>query len=841
MGFEAPKGVPTVFDPSFTGVGQKAGLEIWRIEKLKVVKKDPNDKAYKGQLHEGDSYIVLHTKMVNNALQRHIYFWLGKDSSQDEQGVAAYKTVELDQSLGDEPVQHREVQGHETDEFQALFKHAGGLRYLEGGVETGFKHVDRDAFDTRLLHVKGRRNIRVSQVAIAAASLNSGDVFILDAGRQIYQWNGKESSKVEKLKALEVVSRIRDEERGGNATVTVIEEGKGDDSKFWEAMGCSKPAKIKSASEGGDDAKYSREGAGAATLYRVSNASGSMTVEELDQKPPKQEQLDTNDAFILDCGPSGIFVWVGKGADKEERAFAMQTGMKFLKDKGYPNHTPVTRVVEFGETPLFKQNFPGWKEANALLPGQTGQRKKSFIKKQFSASTLHTRAEREKQSLPDDGKGTLTIWRIENFECVEVPKDQCGHFYSGDSYVMLYTYIPEGKTKEEYIIYFWQGHKSSQDERGASAAHAVRIDEEYGGAPVQVRVVQNKEPNHFYLVMNNLYGGMVVHEGGHASGWKNVQDTDNYDTDGTRLFQVRGTNDWNTRAIQVDEEAKSLNSGDVFVLETPGNVFLWFGKGCTGDEREFAKKIVSKVVPKRGSSFETITEGNEPAEFWQGIGWNPDNGRPTYAEVKDATEENMREPRLFQCSNNRGYFYVEEIFDFDQEDLIEEDVMLLDNYTEVFVWIGKDANVEEKKGALEAALKYVETDTSGRTIDDTTIMQIKQGFEPSNFRCHFHAWDDDKWSSGLSYEELVKSLEGSGVDAGPVAVQAALDKYSGNQKFPYEQLLDNSKLPEEVDLTAKEKYLSDEEFEKYFEMSRAEFNALPKWKQNGKKKAVKLF
>ena len=64
-GFEAPKGVPTVFDPSFTGVGQKPGLEIWRVEKLAVVKKGPSDKAYKGELHEGDSYIILSTKVVS--------------------------------------------------------------------------------------------------------------------------------------------------------------------------------------------------------------------------------------------------------------------------------------------------------------------------------------------------------------------------------------------------------------------------------------------------------------------------------------------------------------------------------------------------------------------------------------------------------------------------------------------------------------------------------------------------------------------------------------------------------------------------------------------------------
>ena len=33
---------------------------------------------------------------------------------------------------------------------------------------------------------------------------------------------------------------------------------------------------------------------------------------------------------------------------------------------------------------------------------------------------------------------------------------------------------------------------------------------------MQVRVVQNKEPPHLYLVMKN-FGGMVVHEGGRVS------------------------------------------------------------------------------------------------------------------------------------------------------------------------------------------------------------------------------------------------------------------------------------------------------------------------------------
>jgi hypothetical protein len=60
---EPPKGLPTVFDPSYKGVGQKVGLEIWRVEALKVVKKAANDECYQGKFWNGDSYIILQTKV----------------------------------------------------------------------------------------------------------------------------------------------------------------------------------------------------------------------------------------------------------------------------------------------------------------------------------------------------------------------------------------------------------------------------------------------------------------------------------------------------------------------------------------------------------------------------------------------------------------------------------------------------------------------------------------------------------------------------------------------------------------------------------------------------------
>lgn len=40
-------------------------------------------------------------------------------------------------------------------------------------------------------------------------------------------------------------------------------------------------------------------------------------------------------------------------------------------------------------------------------------------------------------------------------------------------------------------------------------------------------------------------------------------------------------------------------------------------------------------------------------------------------------------PRLFECSNQTGRFLATEIFDFNQDDLEEEDVFLLDVWDQV--------------------------------------------------------------------------------------------------------------------------------------------------------------
>ena len=100
---------------------------------------------------------------------------------QDESGAAALMTVELDDVLGGGPVQHREVQGEESQLFLSYFR--SGVRYLPGGVQSGFTHYDPEDVERRLFRVKGKRNVQVMEVPLSASSLNKSDCFILDGGK----------------------------------------------------------------------------------------------------------------------------------------------------------------------------------------------------------------------------------------------------------------------------------------------------------------------------------------------------------------------------------------------------------------------------------------------------------------------------------------------------------------------------------------------------------------------------------------------------------------------------------------------------------------------------------
>jgi hypothetical protein len=219
--------------------------------------------------------------------------------------------------------------------------------------------------------------------------------------------------------------KIRDDERSGKATIHILDvkdSGGDDDTPFWTALGENRPAELP---EGADDAEAEKKATAAIKLFHLSDEGGSLVQTEITDRPLTKKLLNPKDAYILDTGPNGIFGWVGKRASKDERSSAMKNAMKFAKDNGYPDWTPIVRIAQGAETPQFKACFQIWDDPNLtknVLGG--GSKRPAFRKKTFDPAAMH--AEREKQgvALPDDGSGKTTAWRIERRKMVTVPADQ---------------------------------------------------------------------------------------------------------------------------------------------------------------------------------------------------------------------------------------------------------------------------------------------------------------------------------------------------------------------------------------------------------------------------------
>lgn len=155
-------------------------------------------KEQHGQFFNGDSYIVLKTykEKDSDALKHDIHIWIGNESTQDEYGTAAYKMVEADEYLGGAPVQHRQVQGRESDDFSNYFH---TLEYLDGGVASGFNHVEPSEDKPLFFRVKGTnaKCLKMTQIPVSTKSMNEGDSFILYASKsKVWCWHGKEVSQL---------------------------------------------------------------------------------------------------------------------------------------------------------------------------------------------------------------------------------------------------------------------------------------------------------------------------------------------------------------------------------------------------------------------------------------------------------------------------------------------------------------------------------------------------------------------------------------------------------------------------------------------------------------------
>ncbi|KAI5585415.1 hypothetical protein POPTR_006G165300v4 [Populus trichocarpa] len=733
-------------DSAFQGAGQKAGLEIWRIENFRPV---PVPKSSHGKFFMGDSYVILQTTALKSGSLRHdIHYWLGKDTSQDEAGAAAIKTVELDAALGGRAVQYREVQGHETEKFLSYFKPC--IIPQKGGVASGFKHPEAEEHQTCLFVCTGKHVVHVNEVPFARSSLNHDDIFILDTKSKIFQFNGSNSSIQERAKALEVVQYIKDTYHDGKCEVAAVEDGKlmadAETGEFWGFFGGFAPLPRKTASdEDKTDVSLSTK------LFCVEKGQA----EPVETDSLTREFLDTNKCYILDCGAE-VFVWMGRNTPLDERKSASVAAEELVRAVERPK-SRVVRVIEGFETVMFRSKFESWPQTTNVTVSEDGRGKVAALLRRQGVNVkglLKTAPAKEEPQPYIDVTGNLQVWSVNGQEKVLIPAADQSKFYSGGCYIFQYSY--PGEDREEYLIGTWFGKKSVKEERASAISLVSKMVESLKFLPAQARIYEGNEPIQFF----SIFQSFLVFKGGHSSGYKNYIEEnelpdETYKEEGIALFRVQGSGPDNMQALQVEPVASSLNSSYCYILHNDSSVFTWSGNLTSSEDQELIERQLDLIKPNMQSKPQK--EGSEAEHFWDLLG-----GKSEYPSQKLA-REGESDPHLFSCIFSKGNLKVSEIYNFTQDDLMTEDIFILDSHSEIFVWVGQQVDSKSKLQALTIGEKFLEHDfLLEKLSSETPIYIVMEGSEPPFFT-RFFTWDSAKsLMHGNSFQRKLAIVKNGG-------------------------------------------------------------------------------
>ncbi|MBE3045508.1 hypothetical protein IMZ48_23770, partial [Candidatus Bathyarchaeota archaeon] len=276
----------------------------------------------------------------------------------------------LDEFLGGAATQHRELQQAPSDDFLALFQRVTVRR---GGVASGFTHVEagetsaeREKEGIRMLlrvfRPASQGAVLVYEVEPTWESLDEGDVFVLDVGNKIWVWQGGKCSPMERAKAAQVV---HDMTQAKHVDVEVLSQA---EPRSWLVV------KMLGAGEDGERPALKRERPVVASsrrqpehkrprqLFRLSDASGELSFTPVGEGSSiSARNLDGNDVFVLDDEGRTIWVWVGSGASKAERALWLKVAQSYVRrvqaseeDSG-AYLSPIAQVHEGHETASFRK------------------------------------------------------------------------------------------------------------------------------------------------------------------------------------------------------------------------------------------------------------------------------------------------------------------------------------------------------------------------------------------------------------------------------------------------------------------------------------------------------
>lgn len=676
----------------------------------------------------------------------------------DKKACSAIHAVNLRNLLGAECRTIREEMGDESDEFLDLFEN--GISYIEGGrTLSGFYTVENIVYDISMYRASGVKSVHMEKVEPVLASLDRRYVFLVDKGLDMYIWSGKKSKGVTRTKTRLIAEKINKNERKNGATIHM--EAQGSESvEFWKALGQQPTTDILVCVPDDFEPPEPR-------LYKVGLGMGYLELPQVEIPHGKltQNLLDTKSVYILDC-KSDIFVWIGKKSTRLVRAAALKLSQEINRMIDRPPYCSVIRCLEGTEPQIFKTKFIGWDD---VLPVDFTRTAESITRRGADLKIIMERDKlktdlsalfmpRQPTMNKEEAEQLMLDWNedldgmeafvLEGKKFVRLPDDELGIFHTGDCYVFLCRYwvpvdIPEDEEEDEEeppedeedykcVVYFWQGRDAgNMGWLTFTFSLQKKFESLFGDKLEVVRTHQQQENLKF---LSHFKRSFVIRKGRRKTATSEEQKPS------VEFFHIRANGSpIATRCIQIKPDASLLNSHFCYILMVPfdsqdlkGVVYVWIGARSDHEDGTIAENIAYKMY-KDNYTIQMIVEGEEPENFfWVGIG-----GKKPY----ETNASYMQHSRLFRCSNEKGYFTVsEKCADFCQDDLADDDVMILDNGENVFLWVGKRTSDVEIKLGFKSAQVYIQHLRAKQPDRPRKLLLAMKYKEQRKFTKCFHGW-----------------------------------------------------------------------------------------------------
>uniref|UniRef100_T1J3P6 Gelsolin-like domain-containing protein n=1 Tax=Strigamia maritima TaxID=126957 RepID=T1J3P6_STRMM len=742
-------------------VGQIPGLTCWEIENFVPTLVED---VLVGKFYEGDCYIVLKTLVDDgNSLSWHIFYWIGEKTTLDKKACAAIHAVHLRNFLGAQCRTIREEQGDESDDFLDLFPME--ITYIEGGrTASGFFTIEENEHITKMYRLHpNNAQIHMEHIVLDVSSLDPRYIFLIDEGHTIYLWYGSKAQGVLRSKSRLLAEKINKHERKNKAEIIMIQEGQ-ENLDFWDLLNVAENEMPKPTAQ-----EHVMEDfiAPAPRLYQIGLGMGYLELPQIEVGHKLvQTMLHTKNVYILDCY-SDLFVWIGRKSTRLVRAAALKLSQELCLMLNRPEHAVVNRILEGTETQAFKSKFVGWDDVIAVdftrtaeSVARTGADLKKWMSKQETKVDLSAlfMSRQPPMSLDEacqlmeewnEDLDTMESFVLEGKKFVRLPEQEHGHFFSGECYVFLCRYwvpmeLPDDVAEEELdddqmeddyrcVVYFWQGRDAGNMGWLTFTFSLQKKFESLFGDKLEVLRTHQQQEN--LKFMSHFKRKFIIRQGRRNDVERVSQ---------TEFFHVRSNGSLLcTRCIQVVPSAANLNSAFCYILKVPfenadtsGMVYSWIGKKADADMCRLTEDIARNTF-QDNYCHQVINEGEEPENFfWVGLG-----GKKPY----DTNAIYMQHSRLFRCSNEKGFFTVsEKCSDFCQDDLADDDMMILDNGEQVFMWIGTRCSDVEIKLAYKSAQVYIQNLRIKQPGRRRNLFLTLKGKESHRFTKCFHGWGKHK-------------------------------------------------------------------------------------------------